>query len=295
MIVVENITKSYRRKPVLRGVTFIAQPGQITLLVGPNGAGKSTTMKVLTGLVAADGGNVTIAGHDIKRSRIAAQRAVSYLPQNPNFHPRFSCRQVLEFYAQLRGVPRSNCGEVIETVGLAESARQLAGRLSGGMRQRLGLAVLLLADAPVLLLDEPGLSLDPAWRKRLQSLLHEQSRLGKTVLVTTHLIAEWNSVAHRCLLCRDGKIERELDPANLTDDFDAEDAVPKNHGHLHRSESASEAEKPREITGDVLAVESLVISRGLPFSEDEEAKGLLRFSTPLRSAPDDREFIPLHP
>ena len=80
--------------------------------------------------------------------------------------------------------------------------------------------MLLLPDAPVLLLDEPGLSLDPTWRKRLQGTLRFEAERGKAVLVTTHLIAEWNNVAHRCLLCRDGKIERELDPTNLPHNFD---------------------------------------------------------------------------
>jgi ABC-type multidrug transport system ATPase subunit len=80
--------------------------------------------------------------------------------------------------------------------------------------------LLLLPDAPVLLLDEPGLSLDPGWRKRLQDTLRLEAARGKTVLVTTHLVAEWNNVAHRCLLCRDGKIERELDPSDLPHNFE---------------------------------------------------------------------------
>ena len=94
------------------------------------------------------------------------------------------------------------------------------------MRQRLGLAFLLLADAPVLLLDEPGLSLDPGWRKWLQETLRFEAERGKTILVTTHLIAEWNNVADRCLLCRDGIIERELDPTNLPHDFSEITAAP---------------------------------------------------------------------
>lgn len=107
------------------------------------------------------------------------------------------------------------------------------GALSGGTRQRLGLALLLLPDAPVLLLDEPGLSLDPTWRKRLQKTLRFEAERGKAVLVTTHLIAEWNNIAHRCLLCRDGKIERELDPKNLPHNFDeletgAQDAAERS-------------------------------------------------------------------
>src|SRR5262250_612134 len=106
MIAAENLTKSFRRKLVLRGVTFVARPGEITLLVGPNGAGKSTTMKVLTGLVRADSGHAFIKDKDIVRDKTAAQRLLSFLPQNPNFHPRFTCEQIVDFYARLRGVDR---------------------------------------------------------------------------------------------------------------------------------------------------------------------------------------------
>ena len=220
MIAARDLTKSYGRKPVLRGITFTARPGEITLLVGPNGAGKSTTMKVLTGLARADGGEALIAGKDIAREKLAAQRQLSFLPQAPNFHPRFTCAQIVDFYARLRGIDRARRDAALEAAGLREVAHEQTRTLSGGMRQRLGMALLLLPDAPVLLLDEPGISLDPAWRRRLQIILHDEAHGGKTVLVTTHLIAEWNNVAHRCLLCRDGVIERELDPANLTDELD---------------------------------------------------------------------------
>ena len=97
------------------------------------------------------------------------------------------------------------------------------GALSGGMRQRLGLALLLLPESPVLLLDEPGISLDPGWRTRLQEILREEAAQRRAVLVTTHLIAEWNGIADRCLLCRDGEIEREIDPNDLPHNFDERD------------------------------------------------------------------------
>lgn len=234
MIVAGALTKSYGRKPVLRGITFTARPGEITLLIGPNGAGKSTTMKVLTGLAHADGGEALIAGKNIAREKLAAQQQLSFLPQTPDFHPRFTCAQIVNFYTRLRGLDSARDDFALETAGLREVAREQTRTLSGGMRQRLGLALLVLPDAPVLLLDEPGISLDPAWRRRLQIILHDEAHRGKTVLVTTHLIAEWNNVAHRCLLCRDGVIERELDPANLTDDCDTEHRHPVSEevGHL---------------------------------------------------------------
>jgi len=220
MISTEHLVKNYGRAPVLRNMSMVAKTGEITLLVGPNGAGKTTTMKVLAGLVRPNGGNARINSFDVVSERIKAQRALSYLPQRPNFHPRLTCAEIIRFYARLRGVALSRCEAMLNQAGLREFERMRIGELSGGTRQRLGIALLLLPDAPVLLLDEPGLSLDPTWRKRLQETLRFEAARGKVVLVTTHLVAEWNNVAHRCLLCCDGRIERELDPTNLPYNFD---------------------------------------------------------------------------
>jgi Cu-processing system ATP-binding protein len=226
MISAFGLTKNYRDKPVLRGLTLTAAPGAITLLVGANGAGKSTTMKILSGLIRPNGGSASVNGSDVVKQRIPAQRALSYLPQSPSFHPRLTCMELLRFYARLRRVAASRCDAMLELTGLGDVARMRTGKLSGGMRQRLGLALLLLADAPVLLLDEPGLSLDPAWRNRLQETLRFEAQRGKTILISTHLLEEWNNVAHRCLLCRDGVIDRELDPTNLPNDFEKAAAAP---------------------------------------------------------------------
>jgi ABC-type multidrug transport system ATPase subunit len=219
MICAENITKSYGHTEVLRCISLRADARQITLMVGPNGAGKSTTVKVLAGLIRPNSGTAHVNGFDIVEQRIAAQRSMAYLPQRPSFHPKLTCLEVLRFYAGLRGIPASRCEAMVQLTGLGDVAKTRTEKLSGGMRQLLGVAFLLLADAPVLLLDEPGLSLDPGWRKWLQQKLRFEAERGKTILVTTHLIAEWNDVADRCLLCRDGVIERELDPGNLPDDF----------------------------------------------------------------------------
>jgi ABC-2 type transport system ATP-binding protein len=225
MIATKDLHKSFGRKEVLRGLTLEARPREITMLVGANGAGKSTTMKLLAGLIAADSGAAFIAGHDVVHAKREAQRALSYLPQNPDFHSRLSCRQILNFYARLRGINQSRNAEMLELLGLTSAAHERAGALSGGMRQRLGVALLLLPDAPVLLLDEPGLSLDPGWRNRLQEILNAEAARGKTILMTTHLIAEWNGVAQRCLLCHRGRIQRELDASDLPNDFDDFDEV----------------------------------------------------------------------
>jgi ABC-type multidrug transport system ATPase subunit len=223
MITVEHLQKSYGAKAVLRDISMLARRGETTLLVGPNGAGKTTTLKILAGVVRPNGGTARIGTADIVRNRIEAQRLLSYLPQRPSFHPRLTCSQIINFYARLRGIPEARGNAMIDVAGLGEFANVRAGELSGGTLQRLGLAILLLPDADVLLLDEPGLSLDPAWRKRLQETLRFEAARGKTVLITTHLISEWNNVADRCLLCREGVIERELDPTDLPAGFDEVD------------------------------------------------------------------------
>src|SRR5262249_46411621 len=225
MISAQNLTKSFGRKAILRGISLRADAKQITLMVGPNGAGKSTTINVMAGLICPNSGTAQVNGFNIVKQRIPARRATAYLPQRPSFHPKLTCLEVLRFYAGLRGVPVSRCEAMLQLTGLGDAARMRTEKLSGGMRQLLGVAFLLLADAPVLLLDEPGLSLDPGWRKWLQQKLRFEAERGKTILITTHLIAEWNDVADRCLLCRDGIIERELDPKNLPDDFSELDSA----------------------------------------------------------------------
>ncbi len=231
MIETDDLQKNYGKKKVLRSLSLRASAGEITMLVGANGAGKSTTMKVLAGLATADGGAAFVAGYDLRSARRRAQRALSYLPQNPDFHPRLTCLQVLEFYRSLRGGNRARVSFVLDRLGLTNVATERTGTLSGGLRQRLGIALLLLPDAPVLLLDEPGLSLDPGWRNRLREILNDEAARGKTVLMATHLIAEWNGVAHRCLLCQDGRIERELDPSALPHDFDDTESTSSSGSH----------------------------------------------------------------
>lgn len=215
MILAGQLAKSFGRHRVLDDASFEARDGQVTLLIGPNGAGKTTTMRLVADLARPDRGSIEICGVPELTEGQKCRRLFSFLPQNPAFHPRFTCRQILRFYADLRGVPASRVEEVMTKAGLAEVADKPSGHLSGGMRQRLGLALLLLPDAPVLLLDEPGLSLDPEWRERLQKILHEEAGRGRTVLVTTHLLHEWNGKADACLLCRDGKILSGIDPQAL--------------------------------------------------------------------------------
>jgi ABC-type multidrug transport system ATPase subunit len=219
MILTRNLQKSFGERRVLCGLDLVAEPGAITLLVGANGAGKTTALRLLAGLSDPGGGTVAIAGHDLRRSRAQALAHLSFLPQAPRFHPRLSVEQVALFYAQLRGREECAVADALYEWGLSEFARVPTAKLSGGLRQRLALAVFALAAAPVLLLDEPGLSLDPAWRLCLQEFLAREAQRGRTVLVATHLLGEWEGRADRCLLIEDGRAAGELPPARLREVF----------------------------------------------------------------------------
>jgi ABC-type multidrug transport system ATPase subunit len=219
MITVGSLSKRYGSHQVLEGLSFSATPGQVTLLVGANGCGKTTTMRLIAGLSTPDGGDVAIDGHGLAVSRMAALSALSFLPQSPRFHVHLSVGEILRFYARLRNLPSSRGPVVAERWGLTRSMDVATGRLSGGMRQRLALAVLFLPDAPVLLLDEPGLSLDPDWRRVLQGELSQAAGRGRTVLVSTHLLGEWDDHADRCLVLEGGRVGRELPPDRLREAF----------------------------------------------------------------------------
>lgn len=219
MIEIRGVSKRYGAIRVLDGLTFDARPGGITLLVGANGCGKSTTLRVIAGLSIPESGEIAIAGRRLTADRQAALTALSYLPQAPRFHPRLTVSEVLRFYARLRGVPGTRLDAVARDWGLDAVRDTTCGRLSGGLRQRLGVAVLMLPDAPVLLLDEPGLSLDPDWRRALQHALRHAARAGRTVVVATHLLGEWEGEADCCLVLEHGAIGRSLAPDRLREAF----------------------------------------------------------------------------
>jgi len=219
MISIQGLKKSFGTRRVLDGLDFQAASGEITLLVGANGAGKTTAFRSIAGLSDFEAGTICIAGRDLKTARADALSQLSFLPQAPRFNPHLTVAQVVKFYAQLRGRDSAAVSAALEEWGLTEHARVATGKLSGGLRQRLALVVFALARAPVLLLDEPGLSLDPEWRRRLQLFITDKARRGRTVLVATHLLGEWEGLVDRCLLIENGKCAGEISPEHLRDGF----------------------------------------------------------------------------
>lgn len=211
MIEASGVSKRFGRRKVLDRLDVTVAPGALTLLLGSNGAGKTTLLRILVGLTDPDAGRVLINGVDRRENPRLAASQLSFLPQSPSFNPRLTTGQVLAFYAKLRAVGRDACLRVEEHWGLNDHHKARTGQLSGGLRQRLALAVFSLADVPVLILDEPGLSLDPIWRERLQLHLSERARNGATVLVATHLLGEWEKEGERLLLLENGSRASEIE------------------------------------------------------------------------------------
>ncbi|MFP4204055.1 MAG: ATP-binding cassette domain-containing protein [Opitutales bacterium] len=215
MIQFRDVHLRLKGRPVLRGFDLKPAPGQLSLLAGSNGVGKSSALKVAAGLWRPGSGSVVVNGEDLHARKRKGPIPVAYLPQSPNFHPRLRVRNLLLFYARIEGGDQETAENVLERFGLQAHADYRSAELSGGLRQRLGLAVLALSPARVWLIDEPGLSLDPYWRNRLQSWLRELCAQGRTILVATHLLAEWEGRADACYLCENGRIADQLDPDAL--------------------------------------------------------------------------------
>jgi ABC-2 type transport system ATP-binding protein len=204
-LAVEDLTKRYKQGPVVQNLSFQVFPGRVTGFLGPNGSGKSTTMKVLLGLARADGGRATIGGR-LYRDLPDPARTVGAVLESNAFHPARSARNHLLVLADALGVPANRVDELLELVDLTPAADRRVGAYSLGMRQRLGLAGALLADPPVLVLDEPGNGLDPQGIRWLRDLLREQAKGGRTVFVSSHLLAEVEHLADEIVVIDRGRL-----------------------------------------------------------------------------------------
>ena len=189
MITVRKLTKNYRHVAAVNDLTFEVGPGRVTGFLGPNGAGKSTTLRMLLGLTRPDSGTATINGVRYRDLRQPARRVGAAL-DNDNFQPARSAIEHLRVLAIAAGISRNRPAEVLDLVDLTGAARRRVGTFSLGMRQRLTLATTLLGDPEVLILDEPLNGLDPDGIRWMRDLLRRLAAEGRTVLVSSHLLAE---------------------------------------------------------------------------------------------------------
>ena len=211
MIQANNLTKRYGGQTAVSNLTFSCQPGEIVGLLGPNGAGKTTTMRLLTGYLPPSAGEAFIAGHHTVNDSLQARRHLGYLPETVPLYPEMSVEGYLHFIGQVRRLDDvwDRVDEVLEAVGLLDRAESFIGKLSKGMRQRVGLAQALLHNPDVLILDEPTIGLDPAQIVDIRQLIATVGR-QRTVLLSTHLLAEVEQVCSRVILLMNGRIQADL-------------------------------------------------------------------------------------
>ena len=211
MIRTEHLSKSYGEKEAVCDLTLEIRRGEIFGLLGPNGAGKTTTTLMLLGLTEPTGGSAYIDGKDCARQAIEVKRMVGYLPDNVGFYSDMTGRENLRFTGQLNGLPGDvtdrRIEELLEKVGMTEAADQKAGTYSRGMRQRLGIADVLMKDPKVVIMDEPTLGIDPEGMRELMTLIRGLAEDDKrTILISSHQLYQIQQICDRVGLFVEGRL-----------------------------------------------------------------------------------------
>ena len=224
---VSALAKRYGELEALRDVSFQADSGELIAVVGPNGAGKTTLLSIVVGIQPPSAGAVS---HPVEEDQSAGW-AVGWAPQHPALYSKLSVVENLELFARLEGVKdtAATVSRMLEQTGLGARAHELVGRLSGGNRQRVNVAIGLLGDPPVLALDEPSASLDPDQRERLWQFVAARVAAGTTVLFSTHNVSEAQRYANRVLVLAEGQLLFDGSPQELL-----EQGGERRHGDLER-------------------------------------------------------------
>jgi ABC-2 type transport system ATP-binding protein len=222
MIEVSGLTRRFRDRVAVDGLSFTVARGEVVGLLGPNGAGKTTTLRMLTGFLPPSAGTARVAGFDVFEQPMEARRRVGYLPETPPLYDALTVREQLRFAADLKGLPRPGLPSEIERVASLAGVEGVLGRattnLSKGYRQRVGIAQALLGDPEVLVLDEPTVGLDPMQIREMRDLV--RSLGGRhTVILSSHLLPEVAMTCSKVLVLNAGRMV----------DFDTLDGLIARH------------------------------------------------------------------
>mgnify|MGYP001033913822 CR=1 FL=1 len=293
MIDVNDLSKSYGPVQALRGVSFHVDAGEIIGLLGPNGAGKTTTMKILTGYLRPDSGQVTVNGLDVLTNPLEVQRQIGYLPENAPLYPELSVQAYLKMIADLRQIPEADqparLSEAIRATGLESHMTRPIGHLSKGYRQRVGLAQAIVHRPRLLVLDEPTIGLDPTQIIEVRRLIRRLAQRS-TVLLSTHILSEVEAICDGVIILLNGEIKADARLADLEATTDVilvlHEAAPdistdlralkgvravefasRPDGDTYRVRATADSTK-RQVTKDLRpAIYALACDKGWPLKE----------------------------
>jgi Cu-processing system ATP-binding protein len=254
-----GFSKRFGAQLAVDGLTLRVERGEVLALLGPNGSGKTTTLKAAAGLLRPSSGSVKLGDPPRPAAEPAARRILSYLPQRVAFPGALTGQEVVEFYRQLRGAPPERSREVLHFASLNGAGARAIATYSGGMLQRLGLAVAMLPEAPVFLLDEPTAALDPDGLCAFYGVVERARRDGRAVLFTSHALGDAERLADRFAVLVGGRLCAELGAEELKDRLARRGAMRLRLG----SKPAGLLEAVRALApGAVWAGEELVVPGG---------------------------------
>ena len=250
LLVIEGLGKRFGPIVAVDDVSFTVRRGEVLGFLGPNGAGKSTTMRMVTGYLAPSSGHITVCGLDLAKSPIEVRRRIGYLPEGAPAYGHMTPLGLLGFVAALRGYDKAARRERVDAmVGLLELQsvlHQPIGTLSKGFKRRVGLAVALLHDPEVLILDEPTDGLDPNQKHHVRTLLQEMAK-DKAIIISTHILEEVDAVCSRAIVIARGRIVVDAKPAEL-------EARSAYHNAVILRLPAAQLERARTVVAGVAGV-----------------------------------------
>lgn len=259
MIDVTDVSKSYGPVRALTDVSFRVAPGKVVGLLGPNGAGKTTMMKILTGYLQPDSGQVTVDGLDVLTDTLEVQKRIGYLPENAPLYPELSVQAYLKMIADLRQIPEAEqparLSDAVRAAALTDHLTRPVGELSKGYRQRVGLAQAILHKPKLLILDEPTIGLDPTQIVEVRRLIRRLAERS-TVLLSTHILSEVEAICDGVIILLNGEIKAD---ARLVDLSATADAI------LVLGEGASDVIRALKALPGVRSVEATLVPDGHEF------------------------------
>ncbi len=258
MVSFSGVRKAYRSTVALDGVDMAIPRGVVTGLVGPNGAGKTTSILLISTLLARDAGEVEVGGLDPEEDPRAVRELVGYMPDFFGVYEKLTAIEYLDFFSAGQGVAPSRrpglIGDLLDLVGLSDRAGDDVNTLSRGLKQRLSLARALVHDPELLVLDEPAAGLDPRARVQLRELIAELGRMGKTVVISSHVLSELEGICSEIVVMDEGRVAAQGSMASIRDSLMADRVIRMRllDDDVDRAVALLEAD-PR---ASILAVES---------------------------------------